>query len=121
MAQYMQQMEALRRNHMAAAVPGGFPFTPAVSSFEPYPTKSVLQNDFITAKQMSAGGGAAVNLSAAGAAAYSPAAALSEREKSGKASPHPNEQMLAAAAAAAAGGRDIQLRRSYIGLYQWHI
>ena len=85
----MQMQEAMRRGQLPPALAQLSGFPPA--SYEPYQTKSVLQNDFLTAKQMSA---STVSMPAA-ASAYSSAL---DKDKSGKASPHHRDALLAAAA-----------------------
>lgn len=79
--------DCLRRGIMPSVIPqmvGGAPFPTA---FEPLPTKSVLQNDFLTAKQMSA---SSVSMPAT-ASAYSSAL---DKDKGGKASPHPRNPLI---------------------------
>lgn len=83
-------------------------------SFEPFQTKSVLQNDFLTAKQMSAN---SVSLSPAGST-YSSAL---EKDKNDKASTHSRDQALLAAAAAAAGTLLQSMQKSGTTLMILHV
>ena len=67
MLQLHMQSEAMKSRGMG--LPPGFslpqiPGFPPMSSYEPFQTKSVLQNDFLTAKQMADSGGYAASLAA---------------------------------------------------------
>ena len=61
------QSEAMKSRGMGLS-PGfslpQIPGFPPMSSYEPFQTKSVLQNDFLTAKQMADSGGYAASLAA---------------------------------------------------------
>lgn len=99
------QSEAIKSQSMSGLAPG-MPFSqmpfPPMSSYEPFQTKSVLQNDFLTAKQMAEG----VNLSTYTAAVAAQQQQM-EKDKAaqamlaagGKVSPAPptKEQLLTAA------------------------
>lgn len=81
--------EAMRRGQIPATFPSFGPTFPPMSPLEPYQTKSVLQNDFLTAKQMSA---CSANIPTA-PSAYTTAL---DKDKSGKASPLPKDPLVTA-------------------------